>query len=167
MFDNVFGAHGLLRAERTTIILATHAGKFYLSDPAVELIVSDKTPIVHLLPHADNIIALGPEGKIERQGTFDALNAEGGYLSRFGLESNKEQLSSDSASSDTRDEGKINGPLTQGEPLLPKSMDDGARRLGDRSVYKYYFKTIGLPNTILFFFLLLLWVVMLKLPGKK
>ncbi|KAK0389505.1 hypothetical protein NLU13_3080 [Sarocladium strictum] len=59
VFDAVFGAHGLLRSQQTTVILATHA---------------------------DRVIALDEQGSIVAQGTFETLfEEEDGYLSRFAL----------------------------------------------------------------------------------
>jgi ATP-binding cassette, subfamily C (CFTR/MRP), member 1 len=61
VFDRLFGPTGLLRLNHSTIIVATHA--------------------VNLLPWADQIVALGKDGRIAEQGTFAELNArEGSYI---------------------------------------------------------------------------------------
>jgi ATP-binding cassette subfamily C (CFTR/MRP) protein 1 len=114
------------------------------------------------LPYADKIIALGTDGKISAQGTFDELNAEGGYLRRFDLSSR-----TDSGSKESEVNESQSTPLAKAEEPLAKVVNDEVRRLGDRSVYKYYFQSIGLVNTLIFFLILLIWIFMLKFPGMK
>lgn len=69
---------------------------------------------------------------------------------------------------ETEEETKKVDPLhNPEEENIPKAMDDEARRLGDRTVYKYYFQQIGTWNTVIFFGILFIWIVMLKFPGEK
>jgi ATP-binding cassette, subfamily C (CFTR/MRP), member 1 len=122
--------------------------------------------VVHLLPYADSIVALDPEGRVAAQGTFSQLNAPDGYIRRYGLESLKEEATASKAEAD--DEAKKVDPLhNPEEENIPKAMDDEARRLGDRTVYKYYFQQIGTFNTVVFFGALLIWMVLLKFPGER
>lgn len=119
--------------------------------------------LVHLLPQADSIIALGSAGRVAVQATFTDLNLPGGYLSRYDLKAHKEGVS---ATVEGKEES--NASLAKAvEKAIPKTADDDTRQLGDRTIYKYYFKTVGTTNTFIFFLLLLLWVAMLKLPGMK
>ncbi|KAK3682042.1 P-loop containing nucleoside triphosphate hydrolase protein [Podospora appendiculata] len=65
-FTAVLGPEGLLRRNRTAVILATHN--------------------IQLLPHAEHIIVLSEEGRIIEKGNFDQLNSsEGGYVNGLGL----------------------------------------------------------------------------------
>lgn len=117
---------------------------------------------VQLLPFADRVIALDEQGSIVAQGTFETLfEEEDGYLSRFAISQGTPSDSNPSV--DAAEVKPLAGPTTASG--LSATVDDATRRLGDRSVYRYYYKTVGLFNTALFFSLLLVWVVMLKLPG--
>jgi ATP-binding cassette, subfamily C (CFTR/MRP), member 1 len=119
---------------------------------------------VHLLPHADNIIALDTEGKIAAQGTFAQLNAKDGYIHRFGLESLAEEAAQ--VKDGEKEEASMVDPLQRAEEeAVPKVIDDEARRLGDRTVYKYYFQQVGALNMTIFFAIMLIWIFMLKFPG--
>lgn len=116
------------------------------------------------MPHADNIIALDAEGKVAAQGTFSQLNAKDGYIHRFGLEGLKEEAST--AKDEEGADSKVDRLQNAEEEAVPKAMDDEARRLGDRTVYKYYFQQVGAVNMTIFFSILLIWIFMLKFPGK-
>ncbi|KYK59812.1 hypothetical protein DCS_00946 [Drechmeria coniospora] len=141
VFDHVFGPRGLLKSQNTTVILATHA--------------------IHLLPFAEDIIALD-DGKVAAQGTFANLSKEHGFLQQAGLEIHAVH---DEEKSGAEKEATQPRPLTgAAESSLFQAVKDSPRRLGDRPVYIYYYKTIGPLNTAIFVSLLLLWVVMLKFP---
>ena len=45
--------------------------------------------------------------------------------------------------------------------------DDKSRQLGDWSVYKFYFNTIGAPATIIFMVLAVGWAVLTAFPGNN
>lgn len=121
---------------------------------------------VHLLPRADSIIALDTEGKIAAQGTFAQLNAKDGYIHRYGLESLAEEAPQ--AKDGEKEEASKVDPLQRAEEeAVPKVIDDEARRLGDRTVYKYYFQQVGALNMTIFFAILLIWIFMLKFPGTS
>lgn len=53
VFDNVFGAQGLLRVVRTTVVFSTHA--------------------IIYLPFGDHIVVLGSRGNVVEQGTFQSV----------------------------------------------------------------------------------------------
>lgn len=53
VFDNVFGAQGLLRVVRTTVVFSTHA--------------------IRYLPFGDHIVVLGSRGNVVEQGTFQSV----------------------------------------------------------------------------------------------
>ncbi|KAH8881831.1 putative ABC multidrug transporter [Thozetella sp. PMI_491] len=141
VFDGLFGQFGLLRAQGTTSVLATHAD--------------------HLLPFADYIVVLDSSGSVVDQGTFDALNSPQGPLHRFNVSSARASEPDRSGSK----EGTTNfKPLAALDDPAEKTVDDNTRRLGDRAVYKYYFQSTGIRNVIIFFTLQATWMVLLKFP---
>lgn len=99
---------------------------------------------MNLLPSADYIIALAPNGEILEQGTFEHLNTSQGYVRSFSVQQAKRN-------------SKISEPVgkrTLGAMVkspLADSMDEKKRQMGDMSIYAYYFRSIGLFWTILFF----------------
>ncbi|CZR60647.1 related to multidrug resistance protein [Phialocephala subalpina] len=115
--ERLFGNRGLFRKLRTTVVLATHA--------------------IRHLPLADSIIALGGNGRLLEQGTFEQLRAQGGFVSNLIIHPG------------ALEKEKI--PGAQGKALAakttpvqqPPDASDLTRRIGDISVYKYYFKSIG------------------------
>ncbi|KUJ12857.1 P-loop containing nucleoside triphosphate hydrolase protein [Mollisia scopiformis] len=64
-FEAILGPGGLLRRNRTAVILATHN--------------------VQLLPHAEHIVVLDEDGRITEKGSFDDLNSSDGFVSGLGL----------------------------------------------------------------------------------
>ncbi|OAA65704.1 ABC transporter [Niveomyces insectorum RCEF 264] len=64
-FTAIFGPEGLLRKNRTAIILATHN--------------------IQLLPFADHIVVLNEDGRIVQRGSFDHLNSSDGFVKELGL----------------------------------------------------------------------------------
>lgn len=137
VFRGVFGPDGLLRRRGSTAILCTHS--------------------VRHLPASDHIIALG-NSTVAEQGSFQELMSSQGYVQCLGLKSSSE---SDVPSQDTTPgpKGSIREPeppllyiaATQTEEQAPNV--DEARRAGDKTVYKHYFKSMGilLASSSLFF----------------
>ncbi|RAK98819.1 putative ABC multidrug transporter [Aspergillus ibericus CBS 121593] len=125
VFRQVFGPDGLLRRRRSTVVLCTHS--------------------VRHLPAADHIIALG-DGTIAEQGTFDRLMATQGYVQRLGL---KNPSDSDASSDKTPSKKSIQESKPQ---LLHTTTTNtsslasdthASRQVGDKTVYKHYFKSMG------------------------
>lgn len=106
------------------------------------------------------------EGKIAAQGTFTELNARDGYINRFGLMSPPDDVAVLRDGEGEEGKSEANPLRSAPEEMVPKAMDDEARRLGDRTVYKYYFQQVGALNMMTFFSILLTWIVMLKFPGE-
>lgn len=130
VFRRVFAPGGLLKRRQATVVLCTHSIKH--------------------LPAADNIIALG-NGTIVEQGSFDKLMSLEGYVQRLGLK--------DSSGSDTLSEKT---EMKKGEQELKPQLYhtatrksslatgiDPARQVGDKTVYKHYFKSMG-KSAVLF-----------------
>lgn len=126
VFRQTFGPDGLLRKRCSTVVLCTHS--------------------VRHLPASDHIIALG-NGTVVEQGSFEELMSSQGYVQRLGLKS-----SSDSDAS-SQELGTKESPHESGLSLLHTSVTkistrapeaDEARRAGDKTVYKHYFKSMGI-----------------------
>ncbi|KAI3392009.1 hypothetical protein diail_6336 [Diaporthe ilicicola] len=139
VFRLVFGADGLLRRRRSTVVVCTHSVKH--------------------LPAADHIIALG-NGTVVEQGTFEELMTGQGYVQRLGLKSSSD---SEMSSEELVPKTKLRDaetPLIQFSVTNTSTREQGAdeaRRAGDKTVYKHYFKSMGifLSSCSLFFSVLL------------
>lgn len=125
VFRRVFGPGGLLRRRQSTVVLCTHS--------------------IRHLPAADYVIALG-DGTIVEQGTFNKLMTGEGYVQCLGL---KESSDSDTSSERTtpktmEDSGPqlLHSTTTNASSAAPDT--DESRILGDKTVYKHYFKSMGL-----------------------
>ncbi|KAH8728019.1 putative ABC multidrug transporter [Phaeosphaeriaceae sp. PMI808] len=125
IFQQVFGPGGLLRRRRATVILCTHS--------------------VRHLPAADHVLVL-ENGTVTEQGGFGELMANPGYVRRLGL---KDLSESDTITEDTTSKSKEqerNSQLFQVTTLdtvadVPDTSK--SRRMGDRTVYKIYIKSMG------------------------
>ncbi|KAG8156791.1 hypothetical protein KVR01_013396 [Diaporthe batatas] len=132
VFRGVFGPDGLLRRRESTAVLCTHS--------------------IRHLPAADHIIALG-DGTVIEQGSFEQLMSRKGYVQCLGLKSSSE---SDVSSQDPSGHQDLEAPLLHlatTKTSEPAPAVDEARRAGDKTVYKHYFKSMGivLASSSLFF----------------
>ncbi len=103
--------------------------------------------LVNFLPFADNIIALSSTGNILEHGSFSDLSSNEAYVQSLRVQESQDSILS------------IKEPIsaqasTFGEP--PEKSIDGNflgadRQVGDLAVYSYYFKSIGLLSTLVFF----------------
>ncbi|KAG9248121.1 P-loop containing nucleoside triphosphate hydrolase protein [Calycina marina] len=121
VFNAVFGRRGLLRKSKATIILATHAA--------------------YLLCHSDYVVALGDDGDISQQGTFEELQKAPGYVRGLNINPPTGLSSKKVAMPRTDSGGAREVPATVIETEL--GVSNLARQTGDLSIYAYYFKTIG------------------------
>lgn len=125
VFRQVFGPDGLLRRRRSTVILCTHS--------------------IRHLPAADYIIALG-DGTIAEQGTFSDLVTLQGYVHRLGLKSSSD---SDASSEKTTSKKSVRESrpqllrMTTTNASTLASETDESRKMGDKTVYTHYFKSVG------------------------
>lgn len=125
VFRQVFGPDGLLRRRRCTVVLCTHSVKY--------------------IPAADYIIVL-EDGTIVEQGSYAQLNTRQGYVQRLGLSGS---LNSSTSSEDSisekgvreADPQLLHQTTTNTSALEPET--DVLRQVGDKSVYKHYFKSMG------------------------
>lgn len=131
IFQSLLGADGILRQESITVILATHA--------------------VHLLPSTDLLVVLGDSGTVTYQGSPANLppnlvamrNVSTGEKRKSQVnDSNIEELPIDLDGMEI----SLNPELT----TVDDATTDASRQQGDRRVYWYYLKTMGLKHTLLF-----------------
>jgi ATP-binding cassette, subfamily C (CFTR/MRP), member 1 len=124
--------------------------------------------LVNLLPHADHIIALSPEGTVAEHGTFQELNSRDGYVSKFCVEHAKEstppnQMLQPRETSAGRNVGGEQSQVNNG--VIIDELDR-TRQLGDREVYNYYFKVIGRGAMFVFFLGSSIWAFFTSFPSK-
>lgn len=127
VFENVFGPRGLLRALGSTVILFTHD--------------------VELLPKADHIIALGKNGQVVDSGTFEYLGQASEYIKSLGIRDKVDDVNAGKAGETV---GVPDGLSFEGEIVEADDPEDITRRLGDTSLYKYFFGHIGFWRMLLF-----------------
>lgn len=125
VFQQVFGPDGLLKERGSTVVLCTHS--------------------IRHLRVADHIIALG-NGTIIEQGSFDKLMASQGYVQRLGLKGSSDNAASaeKTTSNKTPQESKpemLHPTMTNTSSTAPNA--DISRQIGDKTVYKHYFKSMG------------------------
>jgi ABC-type multidrug transport system fused ATPase/permease subunit len=145
VFQQVFAPGGLLRRRGATVVLCTHSVKH--------------------LPAADHIVVLGG-GTIVEQGSFGLLMTGQGYVQRLGLR--------DSSDSESTSEGVTSKHNIQGsKPRLHHATTiestvaptiDQLRKVGDKSVYNDYAKSLGWFLSALSLFFASLWGFFTNFP---
>ncbi|PTB80416.1 P-loop containing nucleoside triphosphate hydrolase protein [Trichoderma longibrachiatum ATCC 18648] len=145
IFNNLFSSTGLFRKWETTFILATQTIEFLAS--------------------ADLIIALGRDGKITEQGNLAQLQATGGYVQT--LIASKHTVGDPDAGRDgillESGDGHTT-PKVEYKAKQVESKEDKRRQLGDSTVYKYYFGSIGKFLIITLVALELVWAFLQSFP---
>ncbi|EHK20667.1 uncharacterized protein TRIVIDRAFT_154161 [Trichoderma virens Gv29-8] len=137
VFRRVFSADGIIRRRNATAVLCTHS--------------------VRHLPSADHVIALSQDGLISEQGTFEDLDALGGYVHSLKVKAvNKsdDSLTLDSSDSTPEDDDieKSTGSKARKPPAaMWTAADERSRQTGDMSVYKHYAMSMKLSTLISFF----------------
>ncbi|KAN0099750.1 putative ABC multidrug transporter [Hyaloscypha variabilis] len=140
IFDNLSGPQGILRRLQATVVYVTHA--------------------VHLLSHADHVIALD-EGSISEQGSFTRLITLQGYVHKIHSEGQglkpSEAAKEVEAIQKIAPDHRLAGPTTDEVANKPSSI----KRV---EAYKFYIKSFGTLNTIFFFILMLAAAFTLNFP---
>ncbi|KAF3022972.1 hypothetical protein E8E14_008970 [Neopestalotiopsis sp. 37M] len=143
VFRRVFGSEGLLRRRGTTVVLCTHS-------------------IGHL-PAADYIVALG-QGTVAEQGRFDELMARPhGYIQHLGLRSPSDSEISSSNSTPKQGGATYQDPAslvlaaTTSHASMAAPNVDESRKVGDKTVYKHYIKSMGWVLAVFSLFFAALW----------
>ncbi|RFU75576.1 abc transporter [Trichoderma arundinaceum] len=116
IWTQVFGPSGLFRRQNATAILATHTLDF--------------------LQDADQIIILD-NGRISHQGTFNDL------VDSVAMLKNQQSRDSASTSEASVDEIEEKLPIIQRHVTEAEETVNLTQRMGDSSLYAYYFKSIG------------------------
>lgn len=127
MWHSLFGREGLLRRCRSTVLIASSSAK--------------------RLPYCDHIIALGKEGKIIEQGSFEKLNRSGGYVSGFDLPEPDWDF--------TPEKHVYEAPPRYTERVSERVTEEDIqaetnRRTGDAAIYLYYVRSVGWIPTLIF-----------------
>lgn len=146
VFQQVFGPDGLLKRRGSTVVLCTHS--------------------IRHLPAADHIIALG-NGTIVEQGGFQQLMASQGYVRRLGLKGLSDNAASTekTTSKKSAEESKpqmLHTTITNTSSTAPDA--DPLRQIGDKTVYKHYFKSMGLFLAACSLFFGVLWGFFTNFP---
>ncbi|KFY61345.1 hypothetical protein V497_03025 [Pseudogymnoascus sp. VKM F-4516 (FW-969)] len=135
--DRIFSPNGLVRQLGMTVVLATHA--------------------TWLLPLADHIVVLSSSGTIEKQGCLEGLG-----LRTTGVHDDV------AGGHDADHQTSVTGEPTNTIPLtksIPRNdAADINRRTGDLTIYKYYWKSIGLKNGLIYLALYVGYVFFYKFP---
>ncbi|KND86291.1 ATP-binding cassette sub-family C member 9 [Tolypocladium ophioglossoides CBS 100239] len=119
IFRRLLGDDGLLRKERTTILLATH--------------------LVEYLPSADSIIMLGQSGTIVERAANEELRMSEEYLKTLRFEEGNDQLI---RLKGLDDEPAADKPQGKGS-AQNASASELTRKTGDLSLYKFYLNSVG------------------------
>ncbi|TVY83913.1 ABC transporter FUM19 [Lachnellula suecica] len=133
VFSRIFGPEGLLSRRNATSVLSTHT--------------------VRHLPSADHIIALGADGNIVEQGSFDSLVSNMNYVHSLGVEPKIEYAKSkDNATSIVAPEQEWSalGRVATATSLPPGRADEKNRMMGDSTVFRHYLRSLGKRPIIAF-----------------
>ncbi|KAL6836447.1 P-loop containing nucleoside triphosphate hydrolase protein [Trichoderma sp. SZMC 28015] len=148
IFRNLFSSTGLFRRWGTTVVLATQTVEFLAS--------------------ADLIIALSREGKIIEQGSFSQLLASDGYVQSLAAKqaiASSPEVHQDEVISESRAEATA--PKVEYKAKQVEIKDDKRRQLGDSTVYKYYFGSIGPIFIITLLSLEIVWAFLQSFPNSN
>ncbi|KAK3996623.1 canalicular multispecific organic anion transporter 1 [Cladorrhinum sp. PSN332] len=131
VFRRIFGPDGLLKRRNATAVLCTHS--------------------VRHLPSANHVVALGSDGKLVEQGTFQELMTKGGYVYKLDVKET-DSSSSDGNSSVTELPALQVAPKRTPPKANPISKAaDQARATGDWTVYRHYFARVDKMSIVAFF----------------
>lgn len=134
IFHSLLGKDGIFHRQCATVILASSS--------------------VKRLPYADYIVVLDGQGNVSEQGSFQELNASGGYVSNFDLPAPDWRFEAKETKFDQLfppPTELVHGPIAvKATKGLSELELDANRRTGDLSVYAYYTKTVGKTAVISF-----------------
>ncbi|KAI0814233.1 putative ABC transporter [Xylaria sp. FL0064] len=116
IFENLFGATGLIRRLKTTVVLISNSSQYFQL--------------------ADHIVVLGERGVIE-QGSWKEIKAKASSVAKFSSSNHGKDNTVLSASFD-----KLSAQVRAKDEIKL----DLERHTGDPSLYGYYFSFIGLTN---------------------
>lgn len=122
IFRTLFSPQGLLRRQRTSVVLVTHA--------------------VARLSYADWIVALRSDGTVAEQGPYRALRHTGGYIDQLAVDFKQVKPAEEPAPVEAP-------PVEVQEELEAIEQDDSVRKTGDWTTYKHYFGAAGWQSAVL------------------
>jgi ATP-binding cassette subfamily C (CFTR/MRP) protein 1 len=140
VFESVLGENGLLRGADTTVIYVTNA--------------------IHRFSQADHVIALGSDGTIIEQGTFDELRQQGGYVSNLTRRGER----------NVQKHGERHEIKGFKQSLLHSKMQEKIEEenaAGDFTIYGYYIGTFGWLRWLVFCFFCALYGFGTAFPSKS
>ncbi|EHK99656.1 putative Metal resistance protein YCF1 [Glarea lozoyensis 74030] len=147
VFHSLLGRAGILRKQRTTVLLASSS--------------------IKRVPYADYTVVINNEGKVSEQGSFKDLAREGGYISSFNLPPPEWSYGTQPPKiydSPKKPFGSVDENLVNA-PLPPQSLEGSEdRRTGDFATYVYYVKAVGVIPTLLFVIAISAFVFCLSFP---
>ncbi|CAM1511520.1 Fc.00g090330.m01.CDS01 [Cosmosporella sp. VM-42] len=142
VFRNLFSPQGLLRQRKTTIVLATQSVSF--------------------LSSADLLLVLNLDGHISEQGTFDNLRKNSPYLQAL----LKDTTHSTSSTHEDEPEENVESveAKSPSEDQQVEGHHDKRRQLGDSTVYRYYFGSIGTAFLVTLLVVEVIWAFLESFP---
>lgn len=120
VFDRTFGNAGLLRKRGATALVCTHS--------------------IRHLSLADQVVVLGPQGKIIEQGPYQSLTQATKGTETVGPEKPEPVTSVNETNKETH---KTEMTRSNKEGAIANALDDRSRQLGDWKVYKHYFNSMN------------------------
>lgn len=155
ILDDIFSGLDAVNEERIFARLLSKTGLLYRLGTTVILV----THAAHRLSYADYIVALAADGTVVEQGTFEALSKSDGYVAEFASHRSAETESTNKRKS-------IKEKPTEENTELENAAADLQRPVGNWEIYHYYFASVGLPTALTWLFLMVLYSVLMKFPGK-
>jgi ATP-binding cassette subfamily C (CFTR/MRP) protein 1 len=116
------------------------------------------------LPYCDHIVALSKEGSISEQGTFDKLNATGGYVANFDLPTPDWDFAPEKHNYEAppRYSERANNAMVTEDDIQAETN----RRTGDVAIYYYYIKSVGWAAALIFMVSVTLFIFGQSFPSK-
>lgn len=125
LFRRVFGPDGITRRRNTTVVICTHS--------------------VRHLPSADHIIALGADGTLVEDGSFEFLMSNNKYVQSLDVKLGGVVSATESETSSQKD---IMPPPKPQSKAMEEALNDKSRQLGDFTIYKHYFSSVSTSSVI-------------------
>lgn len=119
--------------------------------------------LVTLAPYADQVVALGTTGEVAEQGTFEALNAAGGYVSQFNLPEPDWAFTTNTG----EDLAEYKTISTNTKLSTEEIEAKASRQTGDMKIYLYYARSVGWLPFLIFVVAIGAFVFCYSFPSKS
>jgi ATP-binding cassette, subfamily C (CFTR/MRP), member 1 len=140
IFRKLFSKGGLLRRNRTTVVLVTHA--------------------IHRLPYSDHVVALDAKGNVSEQGSCTSLCQAGGYVQGLAIRMKTSDEDEKQEAQTVKELAVRTVPINDEDIAL-----NLARRRGDIESYRQYFSASGWWSSGLCLLWSFSFVMSTKSPG--